>query len=416
MSRVNVEAALVNSTPGTPSLLRAINDRAALEVLLERGPLTRPQIGAFTGLSKPTASQLLARLRKAGLVVADGVREGGPGRTAELYRVNPAAGHVAALDVRRARIKAAIADLTGAVTGTFVLPTPRSAGGDAVTRARAAVEGAADAAGLPPGRLNRVVIGVPGALDPRTERLGYAMHLPGWHIPDLLPRLRDGLGRPVAVENDVNLVAMAELAHGQAAPSRDFVLLWVSAGIGLAIVLGGTLVRGATGGAGEVGYMPVAAAPIIREPGRANTGGLQAVAGAPAVLRLLRAHGFRGTHAEQIVERAREALASGDERAAAALTELATRLATGLAAIVSILDPELIVLAGDIPLAGGEPLRALVERELHSMTIPHPPLRLSSVGGNPVLAGALHLALEETREEVFSSTAPPSPAARRPAH
>jgi predicted NBD/HSP70 family sugar kinase len=388
-------------TPGTPSLLRAINDRAALEVLLRRGPLTRPEIGALTGLSKPTASQLLTRLRDAGLVVADGMREGGPGRTAELYRINADAGHVAALEVRRAQIRACVADLTGAVTGRFELPTPGSSGGDAVARARTAVQGAMEAAGLD--RVDRVVIGVPGAVDPRTERLGYASHLPGWHIPDLLSGLRDGLGVPVAVENDVNLVAMAELAHGQI-ESRDFVLLWVSAGIGLAIVLGGTLVRGATGGAGEVGYMPVASAPIIRDPGRANTGGLQAVAGAPAVIRLLREHGFRGSRADQILRRARRAYEDGDDRAVTALGELATRLATGLAAIVSVLDPELIVLAGDVPLAGGEPLRALLERELHTMTIPHPPLRLSSVDGNPVLAGALHLALGETREELFSST------------
>jgi predicted NBD/HSP70 family sugar kinase len=390
------------STPGTPSLLRAINDRAALEALLRQGPLTRPEIGALTGLSKPTASQLLGRLRDAGLVVLDGIREGGPGRTAELYRINASAAHVAALEVRRAQIRACVADLTGAVIGRFELPTPGSSGGDAVARARLAVRGAMEDAGLD--RVDRVVIGVPGAVDPRTERLGYASHLPGWHIRDLLSRLRDGLGVPVSVENDVNLVAMAELAGGQVPESRDFVLLWVSAGIGMAIVLGGTLVRGATGGAGEVGYMPVASAPIIREPGRANTGGLQAVAGAPAVIRLLREHGFRGGRAEQILRRARAAYEAGDARAAAALGELATRLATGLAAIVSVLDPELIVLAGEVPLSGGEPLRALLERELHTMTIPHPPLRLSSVDGNPVLAGALHLALGETREELFSST------------
>src|SRR5581483_10013598 len=194
----------------------------------------------------------------------------------------------------------------------------------------------------------------------------------GWHVPDLLSRLREGLGVPTAVENDVNLVAMAELAHGQAADVANFVLLWVSAGIGLAIVLDGKLVRGATGGAGEVGYMPIATAPVIREPGRANTGGLQAAAGAPAVLRLLRGHGFRGGQADRIVRRARQACEAGDERAAAALGELAERLALGLAAIVSVLDPELIVLSGDIPLAGGEPLRALIERELHTLTIPHP--------------------------------------------
>ncbi len=363
---------MTTSTPGTPSLLRAINDRAALEVLLERGPLTRPEIGTLTGLSKPTASQLLTRLREAGLVVLDGIREGGPGRTAELYRINPDAGHVAALEVRRARIRASVADLTGTVTGTFELATPGSYGGDAIARARTAAEGAARAAGLPPDRIDRVVIGIPGAVDPRTEQLGYASHLPGWHIPDLLSRLRDGLGRPVAVENDVNLVAMAEHARGEAAGSPNFVLLWVSAGIGMAIVLGGSLVRGATGGAGEVGYMPVASAPIIREPGRANTGGLQAVAGAPAVMRLLRAHGFRGTRVDRMVERARAALEEGDERAAAGFGELATRLASGLAAIVSVIDPELIVLAGDVPMAGGEPLRGLVERELYAMTIPIP--------------------------------------------
>jgi predicted NBD/HSP70 family sugar kinase len=390
------------SRPGTPRLLRAINDRAALEALLRQGPLTRPEIGAITGLSKPTASQLLGRLRDAGLVVLDGIREGGPGRTAELYRINASAAHVAALEVRRAQIRAAVADLTGAVIGRFELPTPGSSGGDAIARTRLAVQGALQDAGLD--RVDRVVIGLPGALDPRTERLAYASHLPGWHIPDLLSRLREGLSVPVAVENDVNLVAMAELAGGQVPDSRDFVLLWVSAGIGMAIVLGGKLVRGATGGAGEVGYMPVASAPIIREPGRANTGGLQAVAGAPAVIRLLREHGFRGGRVEQIMRRARAAYENGDERAVAALGELATRLATGLAAIVSVLDPELIVLAGEVPLSGGEPLRALLERELHTMTIPHPPLRLSSVDGNPVLAGALHLALRETREELFSST------------
>jgi predicted NBD/HSP70 family sugar kinase len=297
-----------------------------------------------------------------------------------------------------------VADITGRIIGEYELPTPGTAGGDAIARTRAAVTGALDAAGVGDDRLNRVVIGVPGAVDPRTERLAYASHLPGWHMPDLMSRLREGLGVHVAVENDVNLVAMAELARGQVTGSRNFVLLWVGAGVGLAIVLGGSLVRGATGGAGEVGYMPIAAAPIIREPGRANTGGLQAVAGAAAVIKLLREHGFRGSRADQIVQRARQAYDDGDDRARAALTEFATRLATGLAAIVAVLDPELIVLAGDVPLAGGEPLRALVEHELHTMTIPRPPLRLSSVDGNPVLAGALHLALGETREEIFSST------------
>ncbi|WP_246265095.1 ROK family transcriptional regulator, partial [Acrocarpospora pleiomorpha] len=274
---------------GTPSLLRAINDRAALEALLDRGPLTRPELGALTGLSKPTASQLLARLQEAGLVVLDGIREGLPGRTAELYRINAGAAYVAALDVTPARIEVAMADLTGAVVAEHRLPTPGRTAGDVVERVRAALAGAGH--GLP--APSRVVIGIQGAIDPATGRLGYAAHIPGWHIPDLLGTLRDGLGVPVDVENDVNLVAMAEQAHGIARGHRDFVLLWADEGIGAALVLGGRLHRGATGGAGEVGYMPAVGAPTAREVGKRADHGFQALSGGPAVLRVLRGHGLR---------------------------------------------------------------------------------------------------------------------------
>ncbi len=91
------------------------------------------------------------------------------------------------------------------------------------------------------------------------------------------------------------------------------------------------------------------------------------------------------------------------EEAAEGLREIARRLAMGLASITAVLDPEVIVLAGGMPLAGGETLRAMTERELHALTLPRPPLRLSAVEGNPVLAGALHLGLDVVRDEVFGS-------------
>jgi predicted NBD/HSP70 family sugar kinase len=395
-------------TPGTPSLLRAINDRAALEMLLEHGSLTRPRLGELTGLSKPTASQLLARLERAGLVVRDGVKEGTTGRTAEMYRIDAGAAHVAGLDVSPVRIRVAVADLVGTVLGEHTLRTPGRSGADVVSRVRTAVEAAARAAGVRPGALNRVVIGIQGAVDPGTGRLGYAAHLPGWHGPGVTARMAEGLGLPVAIENDVNLAALAELDRGEATGSRDFVLLWAGDGIGMAVVLGGALHRGATGGAGEIGYMPLAGAPLVRDVRRMRTGGLQVAAGAPAILRLMREHGFRGTSAVKAVARAADAVRTAEEgrRAEAALTELASRFGIALANVVAVVDPELIVLSGEVMRAGGEPLRALIERELHAMTIPRPRLRLGSVEADPVLAGALRLALAETREEVFSSTVP----------
>lgn len=391
---------------GTPSLLRAINDRAALMVLLERGPLTRPELGALTGLSKPTASQLLARLQEAGLVVLDGVREGLPGRTAELYRINPRAAHVAALDVRPARIETEVADVTGTVVATHRLTTPGRAGGDVVERVRAALAGACGPAGLDPAELGRVVIGIGGAIDPTTGRLGYAAHIPGWHIPDLVGTLRDGIGVPVDVENDVNLAAQAERSRGTARGHQDYVLLWADEGLGAALVIGGRLHRGATGGAGEIGYMPVVGAPTARDVGKRAKHGFQALSGGPAVLAVLRAHGVRGSTPAGAVRAAVAAAEGGGpdaDSAREALGDLARRLALGLAAVTAVVDPEIVVLSGGVLLAGGEVLRELVERELHTLTIPRPRLRLSAVEGNPVLAGALDLALGAVREELFGA-------------
>ncbi|MFI6478435.1 ROK family protein [Nonomuraea sp. NPDC050663] len=383
--------------PGTPSLLRAINDRAALEALLERGPLTRPEIGTLTGLSKPTASQLLVRLQEAGLVVLDGIREGLPGRTAEVYRINPAAAYAAALDVTPDRIEARVADLTGTVVGEYTLPTPRRPAGELVERLKAALDGAA--APAPP---RHVVIGVQAAIDPTTGKLGYATakDMPGWQMPDLLPTLSAGLGAPVSVENNVNLVALAEQAGGAAMGHDDFVLLWADEGLGAAVVLGGRIHRGFTGGAGEVGYMPTPGAPTARETGRTDDHGYQALTGGRAIHKVLRSYGVRGADFRQAIAAAAKS-ARRSEEARAGLRDVAARLAVGLAAITSVLDPALIVLTGGAVQAGGETLRELVEHELHALTIPQPQVRMSAVEGNPVLAGALGLALDATREEVF---------------
>jgi predicted NBD/HSP70 family sugar kinase len=401
--------------PGTPSLLRAMNDKAALEVLLERGPLTRSQLASITGISKPTASQLLSRLQESGLVVRDGIREGLPGRTAELYRVNPKAAYVAGVDVNQGRIAVRIAEITGEVIGEHRLPTPGRSGGDVVDRVRSAIEKACAPAGIELRELGWVVVGIPGAVNPGTGRLGYAPHMSGWHLPRLVQTIAAGLGVRVAVENDVNLVAQAEQAYGQATGVDSFAVVWVGGGIGMALVIGGRLHRGWTGGAGEVGYMPVPGAPTAREVGRTANHGMQAFAGGPAVHKIMRSHGFRGHDPAAAVEFAIRALTNGSggdrrQQAQLALTEVAARVAMGLAAIVAVVDPALVVLTGVVALAGGEPLRARVEHELHAISLPRPPVRLSRLSAEPVLEGALVRALRQAQDELFTSTAaPPAP-------
>jgi predicted NBD/HSP70 family sugar kinase len=385
------------STPGTPRLLRAINDRAALDLLLN-GPLSRTRIGELTGLSKPTASQLLARLESAGLVVPIGTSVGKPGPNAQLYAINPTVAYVAGVDVTPTRIKAAVADITGRTVGEYALATPGRSAHGTVERVLKAIDGALGEAGLERDKLRRVVIGTPGAFDPSTGRLRYAMHLPGWHAPHLLDDLAAAIGVPLEVDNDVNLAAVAEQRVGHARDARDFVLLWGEEGIGAAIVIGGRLHHGATGGAGEVGFLPLPGTPLVRNVGRSNAGGFQELAGAPAVLALARAHGIRRRTAEDAVRAALTA-----PQGEAVLAELAHRLAVGLAAIVSVVDPELIVLSGGVITSGGERLRELVQSELAELAVPRPALLLTGVPDSPVVCGALQSALATTRDEVFNT-------------
>ncbi|MFG2716849.1 ROK family protein [Streptomyces sp. NPDC048416] len=399
---------MAGTTPGTPRVLRAMNDRAALDLLLEHGPLSRTRIGKLTGLSKPTASQLLARLEAAGLVVATGTTEGRPGPNAQLYAVNAHAAHVAGFDVTPARIRAAVADVAGHVVGQFEVATPARRGESVVRQVTGALDGAVKAAGLVRGDLHRVVIGTPGAFDPGTGRLRYASHLPGWHSPTLLDELAAALPMPVEYENDVNLAAVAEQRLGAARGHDDFVLLWNEGGLGAALVIGGRLHRGFTGGAGEVGFLPVPGAPLVRHVTKANSGGFQELAGGQALPRLARELGVDaipgGPTANEVaaalIARGAEA-GPGPERAL--FHAFATGLATGLASMVAVLDPGLVVLSGSLITAGGEPLRELVAAELGELAASRPRLVIGEVTQLPVLRGALEAALATTRDEVFDT-------------
>ncbi|MER6491091.1 ROK family transcriptional regulator [Streptomyces griseorubiginosus] len=394
---------------GTPRTLRAMNDRAALDLLLEHGPLSRTRIGKLTGLSKPTASQLLARLEASGLVLATGTSEGRPGPNAQLYEVDPTAAYAAGLDVTPERILAAVADITGRTVGSYELPTPgRRPTQPVVRQVTDALDGAVKAAGLARGDLHRLVIGTPGAFDPNTGRLRYASHLPGWHTPALLDEIAAVLPMPVEYENDVNLVAVAEQRLGAARGHEDFVLLWNEGGLGAALVLGGRLHRGWTGGAGEVGFLPVPGAPLVRHVTKANSGGYQELAGSQAIPRLARELGMTdipsGPYAEAAAALVERAVTEDTVLNRLLLQTYATRLATGLASLVSVLDPELVVLSGASLTAGGETLRDLVQDELEELAASRPRLVVGDVREHPVLRGALESALAATRDEVFDTS------------
>ena len=280
--------------PGTPSLLRELNDRAALGLLLGGEMLTRSQISEYTGVSKVTVSQMLTRLEERGLVAIAGEQAGGRGPNAALYSVVPSSAYVAGLYVESDLVSAAVADVTGRRVAE-VSGNPNGAD-DPVELVRGTVERACASAGIEVRRLSALVIGSPGVVDPRTGDPRLAVNLPAWH-EGALDALKSAWHKPVVIENDVNLAAMAERADGAAAGADDFVLVWLGVGLGLATILGGQLHRGTAGAAGEIGYLPVHGAPLHTDIRHPASGGFQSLAGGSAVRELAAEVRVRGADA-----------------------------------------------------------------------------------------------------------------------
>ncbi|KJY26108.1 ROK family transcriptional regulator, partial [Streptomyces sp. NRRL S-495] len=251
---------MTTARTATPSTARAINDRLALNLLLDQGPLTATELRDLTGLSRPTVADLLDRLGRSGLVAVVGERgEQRRGPNARLYALVASRAHLAAFDVRSGGVSLVVADLAGRTLAAaeLVIEDP---GADAAAHRAAAdrivrtLLDTARRAEVP--HLHTVAVGAPGLVDPATGRLQSTGDLPAWHA-DLLAALRELPGTEVILENEVNLAGRAEYRTGAARGRDDFVLVWLGHSVGAAVVLDGKLRRGSGGGAGEICFLPV---------------------------------------------------------------------------------------------------------------------------------------------------------------
>ncbi|HEX4704957.1 MAG TPA: ROK family protein [Pseudonocardiaceae bacterium] len=384
---------------GTPAGMRELNQRAVLNRLRSHGPDTRPNIAKDTGLSKPTVGQALLDLEQHGLVRTVGRTLAGPGRAAVVYEADPAAGHVLGIDIGRELIRVAVADLAGRfVTKLDTRNRARSA--NALVRSvRESTEHALEQAGLRRDDLVATVVGSPGVLNMRSRSFGHVPNLPGWERKGLLDDLETALGPGLVVENDANLAAIGEYRSGAAQGVGTFVLLTVGTGIGMGIVVDGTLFRGAHGAAGEVGYLPYGwPTDGIPDNGYAKPrqGMLEAAAAARSIVEIAAANGCGARTAREVFRLARE----GDGCALHAVHEEAGRLAFVVAAAAAVIDPELVVLGGGVG-TNTDLLQEPMERMLGKTTPLVPRIVTGQLGEDAVLAGAIATALRTAQDVVF---------------
>ncbi len=398
--------------PATPQTARAINDRAALTLFAARGALTAGQLQEATGLARPTVTELLGRLGSAGLV--EQIGEVGADRRGPNARLYALSGHrvcVAGVDVRTDIVYLTVTDLAGHTVAERAAPIPpgtlTSAALDTVTAVLAeAVRGSQS------GPLHSVSIGMPGLINPVTGRVRPVAAEADWHA-ELAQAVRDRTGldaAAVTLDNEVNLAGIAEHRVIGASGIDSFGLLWLGAlGVGASLILDGVLRRGASGGAGELGFLAVPGAGPQLSPTDC-TGGLYDLVSPAAVARLAESHGLVGpsrrhtaaagfadpSHAESSYT-----VTPADFEHVGFRTELATRIALGAAAFALVVDPGTVVLTGDLGRSGGALLATAVEERLAAVCPVPTRVRTTAVPGNPILTGAVATALDRARAALW---------------
>lgn len=384
---------------GSQTLIRELNERTLLDHLRSFGPLSRAQLARESGLSKPTVSLALTNLENAGLVHVVGSASGKPGPAAVLYEANPKAGFIAAVDIGRAWIRVAIADLAGTIVSRHDSPNRARSAPALVREIRKLAHQAADEIGLAWEDVVSTVIGSPGVLDPATGALRFSSNLPGWGRPGLVDELRNALGPDLTLENDVNLAALGEAVYGCGRGVDNFVLLSVGTGVGVGVIIDGRLYRGARGGAGEVGFFPLGDSPTA--DATSNRGVFEELSSADGVVRSARELGLTGVSNAKAVF---EAAAAGDRRALSVVDQEGRRLAVAITAICALLDPEMVVLTGGVG-RNTEAMLPAITDELARLSPLRPKVIPSELGDGAALLGALATALTHAHDVVFASRA-----------
>jgi predicted NBD/HSP70 family sugar kinase len=381
-----------------PSLIRAMNEQLLLEHIRQRGPCSRAELSRVSGLSKPTVSLALDNVERAGLVRIAGQRTGVPGRSARLYEIRPDAGLVLGLDIGHEYVRGAIADLTGEIRTRASLRAH-------ATSVRARVAELVELAGLlcanagvTRSAVTQTVIGSPGVYDPRRNAMKLTGGLRGWDRPAALAGLREAFGPSLVMENDVDAAALAERALGHGREVDNFAFVHIGTGIGMGLMLGGQLIRGAHGVAGEIAFMPLSGGAGADEHEARKRGTLESAASASGIVRAARRGGMRGPVSAR---RVFEAAAAGDGRAQAVVAEEARLVAKTICSVITVVDPDLIVLGGGI---GRAPAFAeSVTTELDRIAPVMPAIRVSALGTDAVTDGCLAAGTELAWGQVMTA-------------
>jgi predicted NBD/HSP70 family sugar kinase len=312
-------------------------------LIRDRRDITRTEIGKLTGLSRTAVSSRVAALAAQGLVVERELAPSTGGRPASFVTFNANGGIVLSAAIGRSRTRLAVCNLAGDIlAGTDIDQEPGLGPDDLMPDIVKRSDALLDDSGHRDDRLYGVGVSLPGTVD---MARGCSLDSPimsGWDGVPLPPYFAELTDAPVILDNDTNVIALAE-RRGDRRAFDDLLVIKASTGLGAGIIAGGALQRGAVQAAGEFGHNKTPAAAGV--PCRCgDTGCLEAIAGGWAIVRALQADGRAVGHLRDVVELAN----IGDPDARRMIRESGRHVGEVLAAAVNLLNPAVLVVAGDM--------------------------------------------------------------------
>jgi predicted NBD/HSP70 family sugar kinase len=335
---------------GNRNLIRSINRSIILNKVKTSGLISRAEIARMTGLSPATVTSIAAELIAEGLIFEEAAGDSSGGRPPILLALNPQGGYVIGIKLAEKQAIGALTDLKASVIAKNALALPEKRVEKAVEVLVRLVKSLIAEGKIKADKLLGVGVGLAGIVDAEEGILRHSPIL-GWRDVPLCDLLQTRLGVPVYIDNDVNTLTLTEKWFGAGEKVDDFLAVTIGRGVGMGIVVNGRLYRGAKGGAGEFGHTVMDPNGPVCDCGK--RGCLEAYVADPGLLRMAAEAVEKGEmEPVKTVEELLELARAGNPAAKAIFHSAGDMLGRGLANLITIFDPALIIISGEGVCAG----------------------------------------------------------------
>ncbi|ACQ81240.1 ROK family protein [Beutenbergia cavernae DSM 12333] len=383
------------ATSGSQSSLREANRSLIVDTVKQFGGLTQVELAGATGLSAATISTIVKELLGAGVVEVRPTSRSG--RRAQMVTLARRVGLAAGVQVGHRSMRVVLGDFSHTVVAEQSLPLPHEHLLDTgLDRASLLIADLLERVGSPIDELVGVGLGLPAPVDGATGMISVRGVMRGWDGEHLAHVMSKRLARPVHVDNDANLGALAEHTLGASREHLDSVYVRASYGIGAGVVLNGAVYRGYAGTAGEIGHVQVDPQGAICRCG--NRGCLDTVVGADALLASLRA-----SHGNLTLRDVIALATDGDRGCARLVADAGEAIGTVVAGLCAAVNPQVVVVGGELAETGEillGPLRDAVRRGVLRNQIAPLEVVAAELGPRAEVLGALVHVLQSTDVDI----------------